>query len=107
MWAAVCDRPLKKLYWMRAPVRLYSNFLVSQEQSNQVVDDPRIKRGTLTGRGAAGHNVASRVGKTSINRLGYGSFRLTDSGVWVKTALAPRPLRSLAHAANSLSSAVA
>ncbi len=46
-----------------APVGLYTNLLISHEQSNQVVDDPRIKGVCLTGSVAAGQSVAARAGK--------------------------------------------
>lgn len=46
-----------------APVGLYTNLLITHEQSDQVVDDPRIKGVALTGSVAAGRSLASRAGK--------------------------------------------
>jgi len=46
-----------------APIGLYTNLFISHEQSNHVVDDPRIKGVCLTGSVAAGQSVASRAGK--------------------------------------------
>jgi succinate-semialdehyde dehydrogenase/glutarate-semialdehyde dehydrogenase len=46
-----------------APVGLYTNLLISHEQSDRVVDDPRIKGVALTGSVAAGRSIAARAGK--------------------------------------------
>jgi succinate-semialdehyde dehydrogenase/glutarate-semialdehyde dehydrogenase len=46
-----------------APIGLYTNLLISHEQSDHVVDDPRIKGVALTGSVAAGRSVAARAGK--------------------------------------------
>jgi succinate-semialdehyde dehydrogenase/glutarate-semialdehyde dehydrogenase len=46
-----------------APVGLYTNLFISHEQSDKVVDDPRIKGVCLTGSVAAGQQVAARAGK--------------------------------------------
>ena len=46
-----------------APAGLYTNLLISHEQSNRVVDDPRIKGVALTGSVAAGRSIAARAGK--------------------------------------------
>ena len=46
-----------------APTGLYTNLLIIHEQSDQVVDDPRIKGVALTGSVAAGGSVAARAGK--------------------------------------------
>jgi succinate-semialdehyde dehydrogenase/glutarate-semialdehyde dehydrogenase len=46
-----------------APIGLYTNLLISHEQSDHVVDDPRIKGVALTGSVAAGRSLASRAGK--------------------------------------------
>ena len=46
-----------------APVGLYTNLLISHDQSDDVVDDPRVKGVALTGSVAAGRSVASRAGK--------------------------------------------
>ena len=46
-----------------APVGLYTNLLISHDQSDTVVDDARIKGVALTGSVGAGRSVASRAGK--------------------------------------------
>jgi succinate-semialdehyde dehydrogenase/glutarate-semialdehyde dehydrogenase len=46
-----------------APVGLYTNLLISHEQCDQVIDDPRIKGVALTGSVAAGRSVAARAGQ--------------------------------------------
>jgi succinate-semialdehyde dehydrogenase/glutarate-semialdehyde dehydrogenase len=46
-----------------APDGLYTNLFISHEQSNLLVDDPRIKGVCLTGSVAAGRSVAARAGK--------------------------------------------
>ena len=46
-----------------APDGLYTNLLISHEQSDRVVDDPRVKGVALTGSVAAGRNIAARAGK--------------------------------------------
>ena len=46
-----------------APVGLYTNLLISHDQVNQVVDDPRIKGVALTGSAAAGRSIAARAGQ--------------------------------------------
>lgn len=46
-----------------APVGLYTNLLISHDQSDKVVDDPRIKGVALTGSVAAGRSIAARAGK--------------------------------------------
>lgn len=46
-----------------APVGLYTNLFISHEQSEKIVDDPRIKGVCLTGSVAAGRSIASRAGK--------------------------------------------
>ncbi|MGA2552584.1 MAG: NAD-dependent succinate-semialdehyde dehydrogenase [Burkholderiaceae bacterium] len=46
-----------------APVGAYTNLLISHEQSDHVVDDPRIKGVALTGSVAAGRSIAARAGK--------------------------------------------
>jgi len=47
-----------------APAGLYTNLLISHEQSNHVIDDPRVKGVALTGSVAAGRSVAARAGQT-------------------------------------------
>lgn len=46
-----------------APVGLYTNLLISHEQSNKVVDDARVKGVALTGSVAAGRSIAARAGQ--------------------------------------------
>jgi len=46
-----------------APAGLYTNLLISHDQSDQVVDDERIKGVALTGSVAAGRNIAARAGR--------------------------------------------
>lgn len=46
-----------------APLGLYTNLLISHEQYDRVVDDPRIKGVALTGSVAAGRSVAARAGQ--------------------------------------------
>jgi succinate-semialdehyde dehydrogenase/glutarate-semialdehyde dehydrogenase len=46
-----------------APAGLYTNLLISHEQSNKVVDDPRVKGVALTGSVSAGRILASRAGQ--------------------------------------------
>ncbi|UAJ12820.1 NAD-dependent succinate-semialdehyde dehydrogenase [Polymorphobacter megasporae] len=46
-----------------APVGLYTNLLISHEQSDELVEDVRIKGVALTGSVAAGRSIASRAGK--------------------------------------------
>jgi succinate-semialdehyde dehydrogenase/glutarate-semialdehyde dehydrogenase len=56
-----------------APAGLYTNLLISHEQSDRVVDDPRIKGVALTGSVAAGRSIAARAGtnlKPSSMELG-------------------------------------
>ena len=56
-----------------APLGAYTNLLISHEQSNHVIDDPRVKGVALTGSVAAGHSIAARAGqnlKKSVMKLG-------------------------------------
>ena len=59
-----CAIAFEKL-WIEAggPVGLYTNLLISHDQSDRVVDDPRIKGVALTGSVAAGRSIAARAGK--------------------------------------------
>jgi succinate-semialdehyde dehydrogenase / glutarate-semialdehyde dehydrogenase len=59
-----CAMAFERL-WIEAgaPVGLYTNLLISHEQSDQVVDDPRIKGVALTGSVAAGRSIAARAGR--------------------------------------------
>ncbi|MGZ0655387.1 NAD-dependent succinate-semialdehyde dehydrogenase [Coraliomargarita sp. W4R72] len=56
-----------------APAGLYTNLLISHEQSDRIVDDSRVKGVALTGGTAAGKKVAARAGqnlKVSSMELG-------------------------------------
>ena len=56
-----------------APDGLYTNLLISYDQANQLIDDPRIKGVALTGSSDAGKKVAERAGqnlKKSTMELG-------------------------------------
>ena len=56
-----------------APLGAYTNLLISHEQSEQIIDDPRIKGVALTGGVVAGRLVAARAGqnmKKSVMELG-------------------------------------
>ena len=61
-----------------APVGAYTNLLISHVQSDQVIDDPRIKGVALTGSVAAGRSIAARAGqnlkKTSMELGGSDAF---------------------------------
>jgi len=46
-----------------APAGLYTNLLISHHQSDNVVDDPRIKGVALTGSVTAGRSIAARAGQ--------------------------------------------
>jgi succinate-semialdehyde dehydrogenase / glutarate-semialdehyde dehydrogenase len=46
-----------------APIGLYTNLFISHDQSNIVVDDPRIKGVALTGSVEAGRSLAARAGQ--------------------------------------------
>lgn len=69
-----CAIAFEKL-WLEAgaPAGAYTNLLISHEQVNQVIDDPRIKGVALTGSLDAGKSVAARAGqnlKKSTMELG-------------------------------------
>ena len=56
-----------------APEGLYTNLLISHDQSDKVIDDPRIKGVALTGSVAAGRSISARAGtnlKVSSMELG-------------------------------------
>ena len=59
-----CAIAFEKL-WIEAgaPVGLYTNLLISHDQSDRVVDDPRVKGVALTGSVAAGRSIAARAGQ--------------------------------------------
>ena len=69
-----CAIAFEKL-WMEAgaPAGAYTNLLISHDQVNRVIDDPRIKGVALTGSVEAGKSVAGRAGqnlKKSTMELG-------------------------------------
>jgi succinate-semialdehyde dehydrogenase/glutarate-semialdehyde dehydrogenase len=69
-----CAIAFEKL-WLEAgaPVGAYTNLLISHDQVNRVIDDPRIKGVALTGSVEAGKLVAARAGqnlKKSTMELG-------------------------------------
>ena len=61
-----------------APDGLYTNLMISHEQSERVVDDPRIKGVALTGSVAAGRSIAGRAAEalkpTSMELGGADAF---------------------------------
>ncbi len=65
-----------------APTGLYTNMLISHDQSGYVIDDPRIKGVALTGSVAAGKSVAARAGKnvkiSSMELGGSDAFIVLD-----------------------------
>jgi succinate-semialdehyde dehydrogenase/glutarate-semialdehyde dehydrogenase len=65
-----------------APDGLYTNLFISHEQSDQVVDDPRIKGVCLTGSVAAGQSIAAGAGKnlkvSSMELGGSDAFIVLD-----------------------------
>ena len=65
-----------------APVGAYTNLLISHEQANQVIDDPRIRGVALTGSVEAGRSIAARAGKalkkTSMELGGSDAFIVMD-----------------------------
>jgi succinate-semialdehyde dehydrogenase/glutarate-semialdehyde dehydrogenase len=72
-----------------APVGAYTNLLISHDQSNTVIADPRIKGVALTGSVEAGKIVASRAGqflkKTSMELGGSDAFIVLDDADLEKT----------------------
>jgi len=72
-----------------APVGAYTNLLITHEQSEAVIDDPRIKGVALTGSVAAGRSVAGRAGqslkKTSMELGGSDAFIVLDDADLEKT----------------------
>ena len=59
-----CAIAFEKL-WIEAgaPAGVYTNLLITHDQSDHVVDDPRIKGVALTGSVAAGESIAARAGQ--------------------------------------------
>ena len=72
-----------------APVGAYTNLLISHEQCDRVIDDPRIKGVALTGSVAAGRAVAARAGqnlkKSSMELGGSDAFIVLDDADLDKT----------------------
>ena len=68
----------KLLLDANAPVGAYTNLLISHEQSNRVIDDPRVKGVALAGSVAAGRTIAARAGqnlkKSSMELGGSDAF---------------------------------
>jgi len=69
-----CAIAVEKL-WLDAgaPAGAYSNLVVSYDQVNRIIDDPRVKGVALTGSADAGKSVAARAGqnlKKSTMELG-------------------------------------
>jgi succinate-semialdehyde dehydrogenase/glutarate-semialdehyde dehydrogenase len=65
-----------------APRGAYTNLLISYEQSDRVIDDPRIKGVALTGSVSAGRSVAARAGhnlkKSTMELGGSDAFIVLD-----------------------------
>jgi succinate-semialdehyde dehydrogenase/glutarate-semialdehyde dehydrogenase len=59
-----CAIAFEKL-WIEAgaPVGLYTNLLISHDQSDHILEDPRIKGLALTGSVAAGQSLAAKAGR--------------------------------------------
>jgi len=72
-----------------APVGAYTNLFISYEQSNSVIDDPRIKGVALTGSVPAGRSVAARAGqnlkKSTMELGGSDAFIVLDDADLEKT----------------------
>ena len=72
-----------------APMGAYTNLLISHAQSDQVIDDARIKGVALTGSVAAGRSVAARAGrslkKSSMELGGSDAFIVLDDADLAKT----------------------
>lgn len=72
-----------------APAGTYTNLLISHEQCDRVIDDPRIKGVALTGSVAAGRMVAARAGqnlkKSSMELGGSDAFIVLDDADLDKT----------------------
>ncbi|MFM9915157.1 MAG: NAD-dependent succinate-semialdehyde dehydrogenase [Rhizobacter sp.] len=72
-----------------APVGAYTNLLISHEQCDRVIDDPRVKGVALTGSVAAGRVVAARAGqnlkKSSMELGGSDAFIVLEDADLDKT----------------------
>jgi len=85
-----CAIAFEKL-WLEAgaPAGAYTNLLISHDQVNQVIDDPRIKGVALTGGVDAARRVAARAGhnvkKTTMELGGSDAFIVLDDADLDKT----------------------
>jgi succinate-semialdehyde dehydrogenase / glutarate-semialdehyde dehydrogenase len=85
-----CALAFEKL-WIDAgaPAGLYTNLFISHEQSDRVIEDPRIKGVALTGSVEAGRSVAARAGKilkpSSMELGGSDAFIVLDDADLEKT----------------------
>jgi succinate-semialdehyde dehydrogenase/glutarate-semialdehyde dehydrogenase len=65
-----------------APAGLYTNLLISHDQSDKIIDDPRIKGVALTGSVAAGRSLSARAGRnlkvSSMELGGSDAFIVLD-----------------------------
>ena len=65
-----------------APVGVYTNLRISYEQSDRIIDDPRVRGVALTGSVAAGRSVAARAGqnlkKSTMELGGSDAFIVLD-----------------------------
>jgi succinate-semialdehyde dehydrogenase / glutarate-semialdehyde dehydrogenase len=72
-----------------APAGLYTNLVISHEQSEKLIDDPRIKGVALTGSVSAGRSIAARAGqnlkKSSMELGGSDAFIVLDDADLSKT----------------------
>lgn len=72
-----------------APAGLYTNLFISHEQSDRVIDDPRVKGVALTGSVEAGRSVAARAGQilkpSSMELGGSDAFIVLDDADLEKT----------------------
>jgi succinate-semialdehyde dehydrogenase/glutarate-semialdehyde dehydrogenase len=77
--------------WLEAgaPAGAYTNLLISHDQVNRVIDDPRIKGVALTGSVEAGKSVAGRAGhnlkKSTMELGGSDAFIVLDDADLEKT----------------------
>ncbi len=85
-----CSIEFEKL-WIEAgaPQGLYTNLLITHEQSEKIVDDPRIKGVALTGSVAAGRTISARAGKnvkvSSMELGGSDAFIVLEDAELEKT----------------------
>jgi len=72
-----------------APVGAYTNLAITHAQSDEVIDDPRIKGVALTGSVAAGRSIAARAGmnlkKSSMELGGSDAFIVLDDADLART----------------------